>query len=142
MEKKKYTVFFDDGALPPSISWPTFEDGLPVLFGDATEDTPKVCRISFTKRGFYFDSSHRPGLRRYRYGETVKRPVRPEAVGGTDGAGAIAADVERMARAWRSEPDCFDAQEAAAKSVGEKTLGRALDAIVRRIKRLAERGGE
>lgn len=72
---KEFMVVMDEDTLPPLVSWPTYEDGAPVLLGDATEDSDEVCRISFTKRGFYFDSSHRKGLKRYRYGEPVKRAV-------------------------------------------------------------------
>lgn len=73
--------------VPSGMAWPMFEDGNPVLLGDATEDCPNVSRISFTKRGFYFNSSHRNGLRRYRYGDAVKRPWAYDADGARTNAG-------------------------------------------------------
>lgn len=62
------------------FEWPRFEDGEPVRIGDATEDARMVCRVSFTKRGFYFNSSHRKGLKKYRHGEAVKRPARADSI--------------------------------------------------------------
>ena len=112
------------------IGWPTFEDGEPVRIGDATEDARKVCRISFTKRGFYFNSSHRAGLKRYRHGEAVKRPQ-------ADSLDSVAADISEMARVYRMHRDLFDAQAAAAEVVGSKTLAAALDRVVSCLERLA-----
>lgn len=74
----EYTLTTDDETVPGALillSWPKYEDGSPVMPGCVTEDAGRVCRISFTKRGFYFNSSHRKGLKRYRYGERVKRPA-------------------------------------------------------------------
>ena len=67
--------------VPENMRWPMFEDGKAVALGDATEDCRCVTRICFTKKGFYFNSSHRKGLRRYRYGEAVRRPWTPDADG-------------------------------------------------------------
>ena len=67
--------------VPEGMSWPMFEDGKAVALGDATEDCRCVTRICFTKKGFYFNSSHRKGLRRYRYGEAVRHPWTPDADG-------------------------------------------------------------
>ena len=47
--------------VPEGMSWPMFEDGKAVALGDATEDCRCVTRICFTKKGFYFNSSHRKG---------------------------------------------------------------------------------
>lgn len=84
--ENEYKAYLCETTVPRGMSWPMFEDGEPVVIGDATEDSDRVCRISFTKRGFYFDSSHRNGLKRYRYGERVKRPpqVASEVDGKTD----------------------------------------------------------
>lgn len=71
--------------VPSGMAWPMYEDGKPVLLGDATEDCPNVSRISFTKRGFYFNSSHRKGLRRYRYGDAVKRQFSSAPIVAADG---------------------------------------------------------
>ena len=67
--------------VPENMRWPMFEDGKAVALGDATEDCRCVTRICFTKKGFYFNSSHRKSLRRYRYGEAVRRPWTADADG-------------------------------------------------------------
>ena len=56
-----------------------------------------------------------------------------------DSLDRLAEDIGAMLVAWRSNKDLFDAQEAAAGCVGENTLGAALDSLVRRAKKLAER---
>ena len=56
-----------------------------------------------------------------------------------DSLDRLAEDIGAMLAAWRSNKDLFDAQEAAAGCVGENTLGAALDSLVRRAKKLAER---
>lgn len=60
------------------IPRPRFEDGEPVeLFDSAVTktkgETEQITRIAFTKSGFYFNSS-RDNVKRYEYGEPVKRP--------------------------------------------------------------------
>lgn len=57
------------------IPWPLNEDGEPLQFGGATEDCEHIDRISFTRGGFYFNSRHRDDLKKYRYGDRVKRPA-------------------------------------------------------------------
>lgn len=57
-----------------------------------------------------------------------------------DSLDRLADELGAMAAAWRMEKDCLDAQKAAARCVGEETLGKALDSIVRRARALAERG--
>ena len=60
------------------IPRPRFDDGEPVQFSDSVVtktdgSTEPVTRISFTRKGFYFNSS-KGNVKRYEYGEPVKRP--------------------------------------------------------------------
>lgn len=64
------------------IPRPRFEDGSIVQFGDEVNSrqsetgADEVNRVSFTRSGFYFNSSHDKGKKdKYRYGEPVKRPT-------------------------------------------------------------------
>ena len=52
----------------------------------------------------------------------------------------LAENMWDMAVACRTQKICYDAQEAAAQCVGEKTLGMVLDSLALRAKGLAERG--
>lgn len=89
--------------VPEGMSWPMFEDGKAVALGDATEDCRCVTRICFTKKGFYFNSSHRKGLRRYRYGEAVRRPWTLDADGTKTTAGDMVWDLATDAKGTVSE---------------------------------------
>lgn len=64
------------------IPRPRFEDGSIVQFGDEVHSrqsetgADEVNRVSFTRSGFYFNSSHDKGKKdKYRYGDFVKRPT-------------------------------------------------------------------
>lgn len=110
-------------AVPGGMGWPMFEDGKAVVLGDATEDCRCVTRICFTKKGFYFNSSHRKGLRRYRYGEAVRRPWAPDADGVRTKAGDVVWCLRKDVRGIVS--DVYRGRICAVFDVGGRIFGPA-----------------
>lgn len=125
----------DRRVMPEGVEWPRFEDDEPVMFGDefvgCEGAVVRADIVMFGEHSYRLQGYEGTGHgRAYDYGDRVERPDTWELLEG---------DVARMASAWRSERDLFDAQRAAACQVGEETMGRALDSIARRARALAGR---
>ncbi|OUO32278.1 hypothetical protein [Olsenella sp. An293] len=108
-------------------------DGKPLRDGETVWDVDgrgPLAVWSLPEKSGMHVSLKKDGTFYYRHPEklTHERP---------DSLNRLAEDICAMVVAWRSKQDLFEAQEAAAWCVDEKTLGAALDSLVRRCRALA-----